>query len=167
MALVSDGFDLRVALTDSSGTDVSHITYKLVAADAAAAATATTTILGLLAAVSDAVVKGYSISQRFVEDAITLPANTELENRAVVVCAIDGNPLKTATIVIPAANSDIFQSPTGAGRNLINVANTDLLAYIDIWQVTGALASISDGEFLDNTSVIRSGKRSHRANNDG
>lgn len=161
------GFELHVVLTDSSGVDVSKVVYKLIAADYAAAVAAKTTILTRLATVSDAVVKGYSIIQRFVESALALPANVEIENRASISARITGDPTKTANVVIPAANIGIFQNGTGSGRNKVDVVDSNLLTYLATWQLTGGLAVLSDGEFLDDTNVIVEGKRNHRHSSDG
>lgn len=167
MALASAGFKLVVSLIDA-GRDQSNLTYDLVAATYADAVTASGTILGLLDAVTDGVVKSYSIIEKYVEGSLVLPAGTvEMENRAVITCQINANPLKTATVVIPAGVIGLYQSTTGAGHNLIDVNDADLLAYLNIWQVSGALAQLSDGEYLDDTAVIVSGKRSHRSNSNG
>lgn len=166
MAITSRGFKLVVALIDS-GRDQSNLTFDLVAATYADAVTATTAILPLLEAVTDAVVKGYNIIENWAEATLVLPSGTEVENRAVIVCQVNADPMKTATIVIPAASSGLFQTATGAGHNLIDVADADLLAYINIWQVSGALAKLSDGEYLDDTAVIISGKRAHRRSASG
>jgi hypothetical protein len=167
MAITSKGFKLVVGLIDA-GRDQSNMTFDLVAATYADAVTATNTLLPLLEAVTDAVIKGYSIIENFVEGTLVLPAGTvEVENRAMVVCQINANPLKTATVVIPAATIGLFQSNTGAGHNIIDVTDADLLAYLDIWQVSGALAKLSDGEYLDDTAVIISGKRTHRHSSNG
>jgi len=167
MALGTTGFKLVVSLIDA-GRDQSNLTFDLVAATYADAITASGTILGLLAAVSDGVVKGYSVIEKFVEGALVLPASTvELENRALITCQINNDPLKTATVTIPAGVIGLYQAATGAGHNLIDVNDADLLAYINIWQVTGALAKLSDGEYLDDTAVLISGRRTHRKNSNG
>lgn len=167
MALVSGGFELHVQLVDSSGVDVSKLVYQLTAADADEGATQSATILGLLNTVTDAAIKGYSLLERFVENALVLPAAVEVENRAVITARIFGEPGKSATIVIPAPSIGIFQSPTGSGRNIVDTADADLLAYLGIWQETGGIATISDGEELANASVIVAGKRTHRKSSNG
>lgn len=171
MALVEagdyGGFELHVLLTDSSGVDVSKVVYKLVAADYAAAAAAGATIRTRLLTVTDAVIKGYSIIQRFVENALTLPADVEIENRASVTARITGDPTKVANVTIPAADIGIFQNATGSGRNKVDVVDNNLLTYLGTWQLTGGLAVLSDGEFLDDTNVVVEGKRNHRQSSDG
>jgi len=161
MALVSNGWFMTVTIKDAAG-DPSTLTYDLVAATAADAATAGGTIRTRLALVTGAVVSGYTISERFVEDALVLPADYEVEARAVVSCLLDGFPNKPVTVIIPAPVDGIFMTPTGPGRNVVDVTDADLISYIDIWRVTGALASISDGEFIADTGSIQAGKRTHR-----
>ena len=162
MALVAGGFDLYVTLIDAGG-DTATLKYALVAADAAAAATATATILTRLNLVTDAVVKAYSIIERFIEDALVLPAtNVQIENRAKVVSLLDGDPTKTATVYIPAPVTGIFQGGPGTPAfNIVDLLDTDLLNYMDTWMVTGALATLSDGEFLADNTLL-AGERTHR-----
>ena len=168
MALVSAGFEMHVMLTDSSGKDFAKLVYKFIAGTTAAtAATNGATIRTRLATVTDAVVRSYSILERFVEDALALPANIEIENRALVVARVSGDPTKTANVVIPAPNIGIFQGATGSGRNIVDTADSNLLTYLGTFQNTGGLATLSDGEMLDDTNVIVSGKRTHRASSDG
>lgn len=168
MALVAAGFDLNVTLIDN-GENTATLTYHLVAADAAAAATAADTILDLITPVTQAVVKTYSISQRFIEDDLALPVSgVQVENRASIVTRLDGSAVDKHTVVIPAAAPGLFTSLSGEGANIIDVLDTDLVAYIDIWRVTGALASLSDGEFLqDGLNAIVKGTRKHRQSSYG
>lgn len=171
MAYVADpegAFMLHVNLIDS-GLDRGSLTFRLVEAavyaDAVADAQA---IIALLEAVTTAEIVSYSVSGRTIQDAVSIPVTgVEMENRATIIAQSATSPLKTATVVIPAAAIGLFQATTGAGHNLIDQNDTDLLAYLNIWQETGALASLSDGEFLADTAVFRSGKRTHRKSSDG
>jgi hypothetical protein len=169
MAIVSDGFEGTITIMDSGG-NTSSLTYKLVEAAVAADALADLqAILALLLAVTNGVLKSYTFVERFVQDTPIFPtAGVHVENRATVVAQLADNPLKTATVIIPAPKDGIFQTDTGPGSNIVDLSDADLLAYIDIWQETGALASISDGEFItDGVTALRSGKRTHRKSSKG
>lgn len=168
MALVTDGYELHVTLMDS-GLNTSKLSYQLVAADAATAATDAATILTALQAITQAEVKGYSIAERFIEDNLVVPTqNIHVENIAAVVAQLSSSPLKNVTVKIPAPSPTIFISTSGAGSNTIDTLDTDLQAYIDIWRVTGGVATISDGENIeDGLSAVLRGKRIHRQSSRG
>lgn len=169
MALVSDGFELRVNLKDTGGKTF-PMYFDLVAADAAAAATAAGTILTRIGNVTDCVVSGYAISERFIENALVLPTapSVEGENRARIVLQIDGNPLKKHTMEIPGAAADLFNAISGDGYNQVNVSVTELQDFVSTFH-PGGLALVSDGENIDITpnAGILSGKRVHKKSNFG
>jgi len=156
MAFVNDGFEVSITLggiDDSTQTR----TYQLTSADYAEAVTDTTTILGLLAAVSDGAVKGYSITARSVQDAYNRPAvaTAERGDAAIVSGEIAGNPLKSWSFSVPYPKVDIFLATAGRNYNVVDIADAALIAYKNIWGV-GGQAEISDGEVAGN---IVSGKR--------
>src|SRR3972149_7201728 len=161
LGLVSVGWALIVTIIDS-GCNPATLRYDLVAATQAAAAAATATILTALAAVTESVVSGYALAERFTEDAFVFPTTAQNENRAVVSCLLDGFATKKVTIVIPAPAQGLFVTPTGPGSNIVDITDSALITYVDIWRLTGALASISDGEFIGDSGSIIRGKRTHR-----
>jgi hypothetical protein len=66
---------------------------------------------------------------------------------------------KTGNLQIPTPKPAIFQGLDGKELNLIDKTDADLLAYIALFQLTGATFSMSDGEYVDDTTPIDSGKR--------
>jgi len=173
MALVSDGFYVYVTLVDNTG-NTATLSYDLVATEAPAAATAAGTIVTNLIAVTNAVVKSYSISERFVEDALNLPGSgVEVEGRASVVVQLSSSPLKSSMIVIPAPRATLFMALEGDGAADIDVGptNTALRNYVAMFNDGGAgIATISDGETVDASAAntgIKRGKRTHRASSRG
>lgn len=158
MALVNDGFELDVVLggiDDSTQTrnyqfDSSVTTY-------AEAVTATGTVLTALAAVSDGAVKSYVIKARSVEDAYNRPsvATAERGDGAIVSGEIDGNPLKAYVFTVPYPKTSIFLATAGKNYNVVDIADTDLLAYKNLFSAAG-VCTISDGEKAGN---MVSGKR--------
>ena len=164
MALVSDGYELNVVLIDN-GANTTTKSYALTAADAAEAATQTAQVLAVLANVTDAVVKGYSINERFVESQLNLPpAAVQIENQAVVVGQIAGNASKFASMYIPAPKAGLFVSASGKSANIVDITDPAVVAYAAIYTATGDVCTISDGE---NLSVLVSGKRIHRGSRKG
>lgn len=157
MAVVSTGFWLTVNLKDTGGNDTTR-TYQMTAADATAAATDAAAILAALANVSDASVAGYSIGERFVEQAFTLPVAAEIENQALITLGIFQKPNKSGSISIPAPKATIFVAPTGQGFNQPDFTDPALLAYLNLFTGSGK-AKLSDGEVA--VLVNAKGKRVH------
>jgi len=162
MALVSAGFQLAVTLVDQ-GKGKSTLRYDLTAADAAAAATATAAILAALAAVTDAGIQSYTLGEVF-KDAAVGSGSGQVENLAVITAKIDSVDLKYAVVKIPAPADGIFSAAAGAGYDIVDPADADLVAYLQVWQ-TGNQAYLSDGETLVSPGTAGNvvGKRAHRA----
>jgi len=157
MALVSAGFECVVQFADT-GDNRTIRTYDLVEAAYADAAADAAALVALLNPICDASIVGYSLNQKFKENAFALPAAAEIENQAFFAGKINGDPTDSATLSVPAASPDIFTSPTGPGYNIVDMGNTDVTAFIAVFD-TGASAQLSDGETWDPTTV--SGKRRH------
>lgn len=173
MALVSDGFYAYFTIVDNGG-DSATLSYGLVAADATEAATAAGTIATRLAAVTNGIIKAYSITERFIENALTLPGSgVHVEDRASVVVQLASSPLKSSVLVIPAPKAGLFMATSGDASNDIDVSatNTALRSYVAMFNDGGSgICTISDGEFVDadaaNTGIKR-GVRTHRASSRG
>lgn len=155
MALVASGFNLAVTLLDTAG-DTTILNFPLTSADNAAAVTAGGLIMASIIALSDAVISGYSIAERFLEDSLTYPADAEVEDEAFFTGKIIGFPNKSGSFRIPAPKDNIFVSPTGPGHNLVNMAWPALATYLTYFDGSGPV-TVSDGESLVTSSVT--GKR--------
>lgn len=147
MAIVTNGWYATVDMVDTSGT-LSQLKYDLVATTYANATAAAATLPALLSAVSNAKVKGYTIHERFLENAFTLPANAENAIKAELSAFIEGAGTKKAVFRIPAPSVAIFVSGSGAGFNIVDLGNADVLAYAGIFEDGTGIATISDGETL-------------------
>lgn len=167
MALVSAGFRLTVELADNGGKPFGTRMYDLVQTDPTLVGAVATSILGKLAAVTDSEIAGYTLGERFVEDALTLPAaGVQNENQAIITMPIVGRPNKSGTVTIPAANIGVFTNTSGKGANIVDMSDVALRAYIGIFDPTvGDEAYISDGEQV--VSLSGGGKRRHVKNNNG
>jgi hypothetical protein len=162
MALAQKGFTLTVSLVDAGGNQATK-KYSLLATTYADAATATVSILSALAAVTAAYIKGYRLTEVYVDAEVTFaPAGVEVENRALIVgqTVTDAKP---CTIEIPAPVDGVFEGATGPQRNIVDIDDTDLNTYTDLF-AAGGVCDISDGDVL---AALLSGKRIHRASRKG
>lgn len=163
MALASDGFMLNVQVIDG-GANTANMSFDLRSADYATAVTDSATILAALGPVTDGVIRQYSITEKFIEGSLSLPANTvHVENRAIMTLQLTSSPLKTTTHIVPAASEGIFQGLSGQAFNVVDVNDTDLRAYVAVFHADGE-ATISDGEdvALNPTGGVLKGVRAHR-----
>jgi hypothetical protein len=150
MALVArtHPFELVITLVDNGGNETSK-SYELQSADAAAAATDSAAIIAALNAVTEAVIKRYSINHVFVENALVLPASgVENQNQAILTVQLASDPTKTGTLVIPAADPDIFAAASGENANIVDTGDADVNTYVELFTSTNE-AYMSDGELAD------------------
>lgn len=163
MALTADGFVLNVQLIDG-GANTANMSFDLVSADYAAALVDSAAILAALNPITDAVIRQYSIAEKYVEGSLSLPANTvHVENRAIMTFQLTSSPLKTTNHILPAPNEGIFQGLSGQAFNVVDVNDVDLRTYVAIFHADGE-ATISDEESvaLNPTGGILRGVRAHR-----
>jgi len=120
-----------------------------------------------LNAVTDALI--WKLSMVIVQEEDTAKigaANSEIENLASIVGNISGEN-KTTVLQIPAPVIGLFVAASGKNKNVVDVADVDLNSYIDHFQSTGGDFTVSDGEVLDDTTPMDSGKRIHRKSKKG
>lgn len=167
MALASVGFFLSVTLSDQGGNR-STLRYELSSATMAEAVTDAATVLAELGPVTDAAIVGYSVGEKFEEDT-SLFGTGEIENIASVVARIDSAEQKYATVKIPAAADGIFKAASGPDYNVVDAADADLVAYLNLWETTAGVATLSDGETLEDPGTAGNvvGKRIHRGSRRG
>jgi hypothetical protein len=158
MAIVaaSPAFRANIGLVASNGKTMS-VNLSLTATNYDDAVTAVTAFLVDLALVSAGVVKGYSITSQAVNDGLLLPTSDDAEygERAMVTGQIADNPLKSYVLYIPMPRIGIFAG-TGPLRDIVDINDADLLAYVQNFTGTGDIATVSDGELVEN---ILSGRR--------
>lgn len=163
MALVEDGYTLHVTLVDNGGNQTSK-RYELNSADMTEATADAATIMTALGNMTDAAFLGYEICLRFVENAFAYPpAGVQIENQALIVLGLADNPLKSATITVPAPKQGIFVGTSGEAANIVDAADAAVAAYWALFTATG-VATVSDGEVAE---VYKSGRRIHRKNTGG
>jgi len=160
MALVARGngagFYLTVSLTDTQG-DVSTLRFELRSADYAEAVTATAAIVAAIAGVSQSLITSTAISFVSDEDTFVYPTGADNGVRARMTFQL-ADSVEKATLDIPAPKIGIFVDPTGPGNNVVDTSDTEVLAYLAVFKVSGN-AFISDGEDAD---LLLRGKRTTR-----
>lgn len=161
MALVQDGYELTVNLADTSGS-ISTLRYELRAADQLTAQTDAIAITAALAAITESVISEYRINEIYREDAFALPAAAENAIKASISAYLSGLGNRRANIKIPAPVDAIFTSGTGPGYNVVNGGFGTVQAYLDLFEATGGVADISDGETLRDGNPFGGGKRISR-----
>jgi len=173
MALAQKKVFLNVVLADGAGNKAT-VPLSFDYADFAALATAVaggahTTAITHLEAVTRARVVAYSIGVQFAENAnYFAEAGVQIEDIASISCLIDGEPLKRATLRIPAPESGIFVGSTGENANIVDTTDSDLLAWLEHFSSDGECL-VSDGEQIADPAVAGNfkGKRIHRGSTKG
>jgi hypothetical protein len=160
MALVSNRFEVEVTWTESSGKSVNR-TYRAIDTITTPAALATAWALALpfVQAMSDSVISQYVYKQVFVEDALVLPTDAENNDQALFTGKIAGDPTDSAIVSVPAASIGIFVTPTGGGRDVVDMSDAAVQAFVDLFSDGGTNGDwvISDGEQWSEPTV--SGRR--------
>lgn len=159
MALVAadPAFKASIQLVATNSKSM-PINLSLTATLYADAVTAVTAFLTDLAGVSAGVVKSYTITSTAVEDALALPTDQDAEygEAASITGTMEGNPLKSWNLRIPMPKAGIFVDTSGLNRDVIDITDAALTAYIANFTSVGDVATVSDGEFVDS---ILSGRR--------
>ena len=163
MALTASGFKGTITIVDN-GRNSTTKSYALTAATVADAVTDMAAIVAAFSAVSDAAIVSYTVQSLFEESALTLPASgVQLEDLALITCSIVGEPLKTASLTIPAPKPTIFLGLSEDAADIVDVNDAALDAYFSLFQLNGE-ATLSDGEAA---LTIRTGRRIHRGSRKG
>ena len=162
MALVSTGYWMTVTIADA-GAQTSTITFQMTAPDAATADTDAVAILANTNAITDGVIVGYSIQQRFEENAIVYPSGgEEVQNKVSFTFLLAGRN-KRANRKVPAPTIGIFDDISGPGRNVVDTTDANVVAFATMFEA-GNECLLSDGESVDR---LLSGKRIHAKSNFG
>jgi hypothetical protein len=165
MAFVSNHVELQLDLADSSGLTVKR-TYEYVAGTTVDdATTGLAAVLATVNALTDDVIVAYRLTEVFVEDTIVLPAaGVQSENQLIITAKIDGDPLESGTLTMPAPVIGAFVSATGPGSNIGDTSDALITNFTGLF-ADGGQFTFSDGELLN--PVGMKAKRRHVKNNNG
>lgn len=165
---------MRVVLADEAGNKVTKdymvdptvINVSDPATTLGDIATVRTDLLAALDAVTDGQVVTVHTTIALVEDTSFYGGpDSEIENLASLSLRLETDG-KFANLQIPAPNIGIFQGTFGADKNKIDKTDAALLAYVNLF-ASGNGFTISDGEFVNASEPIVSGKRIHRRSSRG
>ena len=152
MAFAPDRFEMSMTFRDSGGeTTVKNV--EIQAVDMTAALADAATLVALYAAVTDASIDRYTVSQVFIEGAPKVFVDATVKNsiQAVITVSLAGDVLKKATIVIPAPNIGIFSAVTGENSDIVDSADAEVVALVEGYQLAGQ-AYLSDHELVHATT---------------
>lgn len=168
MALVSRGYFLTVQVADQ-GNNKATLRYDLTSETMAEALTDSLTVVAALNGVTDAVVKGYNVGEKYEEDAFVYPGSkVEIENQALITAMIDIAGDKYTNVRIPAPPDAIFMGASGDQYNQVNPSNAALGTYLGLFVNTTGVCQISDNEYLKVPGITTvKGKRIHRGSRNG
>jgi len=147
MALVSNGFWLDVELVDYAGNQTSK-RYKMTAADYDTAITDVAIVMPALINMTDAVISSYSVQERYLQDALSLPATVNpVSMKAVMTSFINDAGDKKVSYDVPSPRIGIFQAAIGSGADIVDSLDGAVIAYHELFEVGNQLY-ISDGESM-------------------
>jgi len=158
VAYVNQGFTFFYTFVDQGG-NASTLRFDALSADYTTALLDVETVRQRLQALTRASLRAYGITDTFVDDAFVYPTgNVEIEDKASITVNLEGLS-KRANVRIPAPVDSIFTTATGPGFNVVNGSNADVQAFLSIFQTTGGVCTISDGETVDDSTPFQAGKR--------
>jgi len=157
MAFAHSFYRVNIDFTETSGKSVRR-TYKLNPATVTTDAGASSGFLDIVAALvplTDAVINMGQWENVYV-DTNALPSAAENSNQALITGKLTGKPNQSGDLSIPAAKAAIFTAPTGKGYDIVDIANTDVQTFLDLFEA-GGFGVISDGDTL--VAGTESGRR--------
>lgn len=162
MALVPGTYYVWLEFIDS-GYDTFSATYPMTATTDEDADTEALTVVSDWAAMTDAQLLRYHWYQDVVEDTIAPTAGSQVENQALLSYAVAGDPLRRATVSIPAPKITLFSAPSGPGSNIIDTGDALITTFNSLF-LSGGEITFKDGSIA--ASLIE-GKRIHRRSKKG
>lgn len=169
MAFAFDRYVLTVTMSDE-GYNSATKAFFLSSATVADSITEAADVLAELVPLTAAKVDHYTLGIHYADGAAAAAvAERHVEDRASIILRLvtDANHKQEfQTIEIPAPAPELFMASTGPGKNIVDVTNADLLAFVALYQAAGPL-TIGDGQKVVATDPILSGKRIHRASRKG
>lgn len=97
------------------------------------------------------------------KESLALPAaECQIFDIGSLVVNLAGGEGKKGILKIPCPTDTIFVAASGPNWNVMDTTDAALIAYVDEFQTTGGSFTISDGEFVDDTTPMVAGKRISR-----
>jgi len=172
MALLVQGFEVTLTVQDN-GKGKSTLKYLcdpalvVTFADAQAARDSAVSALN---DIIQGVITGTSVKEIQYEDAIVYPvSNIEIENKGSVTLALFASNRK-GNLQIPTVSPAIFNGTSGSSADQIDVEDSFLVTYVDLFRNTTGVFFISRNQKVANSpnnNGIVVGKRISAQNNNG
>jgi len=112
--------------------------------------------------ITDALISDTFIVVTEKESLILPAADCNIFELASIVGNLSGGEGKKATIQIPAPEDGIFVGASGPDLNKVDTSDIQLNDFTSMYELTGAVFTLSDGENLDDTTPLSAGKRISR-----
>lgn len=163
MAMVAAPFELTITFADNSGQQVTR-QYEVAETVYATAFGLADDWVATFMAATDCALVSWSLNQKLVNDALTLPAiGVQNENQAIITGKIAGDPTESGFFTIPSPKVGVFVGTSGPDANKVDTGATIVSNVVGLFLEGGALL-LSDGE---NLSTPVTGKRRHTKNSNG
>lgn len=159
MAFVAQGFQVVLNLKDKTGGNGSNVSFELPgAADYAAAVAAAGAVATNYAAVTNSWVSAYYVNRKFANDTGG-PYGTGLNaSQAILVTQIDAAEYKTHNFKIINPTEAIQADTEGPNSLVVDTLDANVLALLELFTTTDGVLLLSDGETLDDTTPLISGR---------
>lgn len=141
MALTSMGWMLSVTLRDS-GFNTTTKEYQVRGTTHTAVQADATAIITALQAVTDGGVQSYRLTERYAD--VNFGGGAGEAEELAIVTGISSSA-RGVVLEIPAPKIGLFKNTTGVDKNIVDMTDTALQAYIALF-ASGGHAYVSDGE---------------------
>jgi hypothetical protein len=157
MALVQDGWKVVVTFADQGKAAATTREYGMVSTAYDDIVTDLAAALPTIQAASDCPISSYQVTEVYINDALTLPANIQAENEAFLTVGLAGRPRESGNLSIPGAKIGCFLTTTGGGSDIVDPSDALVSNFVGLFAVGGTL-TFSDGEHA-NASIVKGRRR--------
>jgi len=166
MAYQSLGFEMALVSVDHEANKTVR-RFMMTATDPILLAVDIANVINYVEAVTEMTTQGYSITEKFYNDAFAVPADPIVQREVVaVITARDSVVLpKVHTVNIVGAQPDVFYADPVELRTTVDFTNAAVAAYVNMFS-PGGECTISDGEYVADDGWL-TGKRTTRKNSRG
>jgi len=155
MANTAHGWFVSMTLKDG-GQKTSVVTLETSAVTAADAATASAATVAAYQALTNSIVMGFHVLQKYsVDGADATAATGGKEIQAIITASVEGNPLKNVSLGVSNPIDDIFLGIPGTdGYDIIDINNGLLDTYLELFKTAAGTTGlkVSDGERIQNAT---------------
>jgi hypothetical protein len=169
MAYTQMRVNCAILFTDEDNQTAGKYIDLVPGADAAAALANAADIVAAYAQCSSAAIQTYTVTFGFYDGALTPAADSEVQARANIVVDLVTDAThkqEYGVIEIPSPLDTLFLAASGEGKNIVDVADTNVVSLVDQYKA-GGVAMLADRQVVETVDPIIRGKRFHRASKRG